>query len=205
MLVCFFPFPKRGCAHYKECRQTQANWPGSCYPATSHSVAPPSQSPSPCWRPVLPHMWEQQPTGLGVPAFLPFMSTWFSNRSSDRVTQRTSMLESTRELLICFRKTWNCTGPGLVGPRAAGQRWPWPPWAALPGPSQELRRCPGSAGKAAGHFRSLFQLLREGSITPGLVPPSPGAPSGAPTALCPHCPTPSLHSSSLALSPMTQG
>lgn len=38
------------------------------------------------------------------------MSTWFSNRSSDRVTQRTSMLESTSELLICFRNTWNWSG-----------------------------------------------------------------------------------------------
>lgn len=46
---------------------------------------------------------------------LPFMSTWFSNRSSDRVTQRTSMLESTSELLICFRNTWNWSGARLTG------------------------------------------------------------------------------------------
>lgn len=72
---------------------------------------------------------------------LPFMSTWFSNRSSDRVTQRTSMLESTSELLICFRNTWNWSGGqadgggGLSakdgqGPghavTAGGTHLPWP-------------------------------------------------------------------------------
>lgn len=52
------------------------------------------------------------PTCLGAVVASPFMSTWFSNRSSDRVTQRTSMLESTSELLICFRNTWNWSRDG---------------------------------------------------------------------------------------------
>ena len=52
------------------------------------------------------------PMCTGPLASSPFMSTWFSNRSSDRVTQRTSMLESTSELLICFRNTWNWSRDG---------------------------------------------------------------------------------------------
>lgn len=52
------------------------------------------------------------PISIGALASSPFMSTWFSNRSSDRVTQRTSMLESTSELLICFRNTWNWSRDG---------------------------------------------------------------------------------------------
>lgn len=39
---------------------------------------------------------------------LPFTSSvWLSNRSNERTIQRTSMLESTRELLIWVRNTWN--------------------------------------------------------------------------------------------------
>lgn len=59
-------------------------------------------------------------TRFGTGPFLPFTSTWLSNRSSDRVTQRTSMLESTSELLTCFRNTWNWSGARLMG--AAGSR-----------------------------------------------------------------------------------
>lgn len=34
-------------------------------------------------------------------------SVWISKQSRERTMQRTSMLESTRELLICVRKVWN--------------------------------------------------------------------------------------------------
>lgn len=57
-----------------------------------------------CLTPGWPH-WTDPPWHQGCPS--PFTSTWFSNRSRDRVTQRTSMLESTSELLTCFRNTWN--------------------------------------------------------------------------------------------------
>ena len=97
---------------------------------------------------------------------LPFMSTWFSNRSSDRVTQRTSMLESTRELLICFRNTWNWsgaraqTGGGRLPPRTAvaqgGHLWRGAPIHSGPDASgqTEARTSWVSCPSAAAHATS---------------------------------------------------
>lgn len=112
---------------------------------------------------------------------LPFMSTWFSNRSSDRVTQRTSMLESTRELLICFRNTWNWsgaraqTGGGRLPPCTAMAQGGhlWPGALIYPGPDAsgqtEARTswvsCPSAAAHATSDTKPSV-LCTDGSCIP---------------------------------------
>ena len=130
-------------------------------------------------------VWHQRShngqTRFGTGPFLPFTSTWLSNRSSDRVTQRTSMLESTSELLTCFRNTWNWSGARLMG--AAGSRlntakaqgvWSLQGTPTCPGPGHSPATLPWRG--MLPHLPTRLSALRMERLLCSSLAPAPGLP-----------------------------